>query len=228
MAVCDGEVDNSGLCPSCWSELTLISTPSCAQCDVPFNHDITAAKTSLRRCGDCLRDPPNFDQTHAAIVYPAQSRHLLLALKHGDRQDVTPVLAEMMGAECLPLIAAADWVLPLPLHPSRFFARRFNQSAEISRYLLRHAPTHQHKFTIKILIRRRKTAPTGHKSRSQRDIAMKGAFSVPKPQRQYVKDKHILIVDDVMTTGASLSSAVLALKCGEAKTVSVGVVAKVC
>lgn len=222
-ALCDDEVTQTGLCASCWSDINLISEMACRQCGTPFGH-----QQMQDICGNCLKDPPNFDYAAAAMTYNDGSRQLLLRFKHGDRQDIAPVLANMMASSTLPMIKEADFILPLPLHRTRFLSRRFNQSAELCRFLLKHAPDHRHKFSTHILLRHKRTPPQGHKTKAQRRNAVAGAFNVPADQRPIIKGKHILIIDDVMTTGASLSSAAKTLKRAGAAVVSVAVVARVC
>ena len=222
-ALCDDEVTQAGLCASCWSDISLISDMACAQCATPFGHQQLHAI-----CGNCLKDPPTFDHAAAAMTYNDGSRQLLLRFKHGDRQDIAPVLANMMAPATLPMINKADFILPLPLHRTRLLARRFNQSAELCRFLLQRTPEHQHKYNTHILLRHKRTPPQGHKTKAQRRNAMAGAFNVPADQRPMIKGKHILIIDDVMTTGASLSSAANTLKRAGAGIISVAVVARVC
>jgi ComF family protein len=221
--ICSREISDSGICSSCWGELQLISTNACQQCGVPF-----AYQPLIDRCGNCLHSPPDFDTTAAAMVYGETSKQLILALKYGDRQDIAPVLAAMMLPKTLPLITSADLVMPLPLHPTRFFKRRFNQSAELCRHMLKATPNQLDKFSTKSLIRVKKTPSQGRKTRRQRIDMMRGAFRVPKTEKANVDGRHILLIDDVLTTGASLSSAAKALKQAGAKTVSVSVAARVC
>ena len=224
--VCDAMVTDRGLCSQCWVDLKLISAQACHQCGVPFDIPmIDPLKGHV--CGQCLMDPPDFDHAVSALVHSDPARHLILALKHGDRQYIAPVLARMMAPETLPLIDKADFILPLPLHRRRFFKRRFNQSAELTRQILAiHGGGRV--MDTKILIRRKATAPQGQKSKAQRIAAMRGAFHVPEDQQHRIKGKHILIIDDVLTTCASLSSAARRLKRAGAATITVSTVARVC
>ncbi|MCE2517315.1 MAG: ComF family protein [Alphaproteobacteria bacterium] len=221
--ICASEVTASGVCTACWPSLTLISGNACRQCGTPFPY-----QPLLDRCGNCLRQPPDFDAACCALVYGESSRQLVLGLKHSDRQDIAPVLAAMMLPNTLPMMMAADYLVPLPLHPRRFFSRRYNQSAELCRHLLRAAPELMPKYAPELLLRVKKTPPQGHKTRQQRISSMRGAFLVPPHLTPLVKDAHVLVIDDVLTTGASLSSAARALKRAGAKTVSVSTAARVC
>ena len=141
-------------------------------------------------------------------------------------QLIAPILARIMAPKTFPLIDKADFILPLPLHRSRFFRRRFNQSAELTRQILAFHGGGRIMDT-KILIRKKATAPQGKKSKAQRVAAMRGAFHVPTDQRYRIKGKDVLLIDDVLTTGASLSSAARCLKHAGAAEISVSTVARV-
>lgn len=221
--ICTSEVTASGLCGDCWSSIKLISTSACLQCSTPFDY-----VPLLTTCGNCLRQPPDVDQVVAAMVYDGFSRQMILGLKYGDRQDIAPILAKMMQAKSYPLIQDADFIIPLPLHPSRFFRRQFNQSAELTRYLLAPYPEMQGKFTTAIMMRRKKTAPQGRQTKKQRRDNLRNAFHVPESQKPALKGKNVLIIDDVMASGASINSAAACLKRAGVNTVSASVVARVC
>lgn len=224
--VCDTEVTDHGLCSQCWTALKFISNQACHQCGSPFDIPMVNASTG-HICGQCLIDPPDFDHAVSAMVYADPARHMILALKHGDRHDITPILAQLMAPKTLALIDQADVILPLPLHRTRFLRRRFNQSAELTRQLLAlHGGGKTMATTV--LIRQKATPPQGHKSKAQRIAAMRGAFYVPPNQRPQIKDKSILIIDDVLTTGASLSSAARCLKRAGISKIMVSTVARVC
>ena len=222
-AICENEVDRPGICYECWPKLNLITENACLHCGSRFEY-----RSPLVKCGECLRDPPDFDDAIATATYSGIMKDMVIALKHGDRLDIAPVLAKIMAPKMLPLLKEADFILPLPLHRRRFFRRRFNQSAELARHLMAFGKIPMDKLNTQILIRHKSTSPQGHKSKSQRISAMRGAFSVPDDQIEMIKDKHIVIIDDVLTTGASLSSAARALKKKGAKRVSACVAARVC
>lgn len=220
--LCDQEIGNPGLCGICWSCLKFITNPACLHCGRPFEIPLPR-----HICLGCQIDPPDYDHAVAALIYADPTRQLILGLKHGDRQDIAPILAQLMLPKTQSLIQDADYVLPLPLHRRRFFKRRFNQSAELARYLTRRAG-HRGKLNTKLLLRRKNTESQGHKTKAQRIQSMRGAFFVPPDQKHHVMGRHILIIDDVQTTGASLSSAARSLKRAGARRVSVSTLALVC
>ena len=241
--VCDAEVTDRGLCLDCWKDLKFIADQACYHCGTPFDIPMLTPLISPESrgghgprgaiCGQCLMDPPDFDHAVSALVYADPARRMILALKHGDRQDIAPILARMMAPKTIPLMERADFILPLPLHRRRFLKRRFNQSAELTRHLIALQgliPDQNGGNTMdtSILIRKKATAPQGRKSKAQRIAAMRGAFAVPQDQRARIKGKTILMIDDVLTTGASLSSAARCLKRAGAGHIAVSTVARVC
>ena len=220
--ICDAEVTAPGLCLTCWPQLTLITDNTCHRCGLPFDTPVM-----MPICGDCHIQPPDFDHAVSSLVYADPARQMILGFKHGDRQEMAPILAKIMAPKTLPLIETVDFVLPLPLHRLRFFRSRFNQSTELARHLTKAAGLFG-KFDTRLLIRHKATPPQGRKTKAQRITAMRGAFQVPKDQHQRLAGKHILLIDDVLTTGASLSSAARCLKRNGAKQVSVSTLARVC
>jgi predicted amidophosphoribosyltransferase len=145
---------DNGLCAECWRRLAFITAPLCATCGLPF--EVEAEPNAL--CGSCLSDSPPFDRARAAFVYDDGSRDLLLSFKHADRTDTAPTLVRAlsnMGAE---LIADADMIIPVPLHWTRLFARRYNQSALLAIGLARMSGKAVHPHG---LVRRKRTRSQG-------------------------------------------------------------------
>ncbi len=219
---CLAEVTAYGLCSDCWHQADFISDNACDQCGGGFDFPLPD-----RKCQNCVIDAPHFDSGVAAAVYSDPIRKMILALKHGDRQEIAPILGMMMLAKTYPLLQRADFILPLPLHRTRFFSRRYNQSAELAKYLMARGNIDKGKMNTRILIRHKRTPPQGKKTKAQRIEAMRNAFSVPAKQQSIVRGSRVLIIDDVMTTGASLSSAAKALKRAGACHVAVSVAARV-
>ena len=118
-------LEHGHLCGNCWSSLDLITDPMCSRCGVPFVHDADDME-----CGACLQSPPMFEKAFAPVLYGGNGRALVLALKHGRLFAAAPAMARVMATKMKAQCAAnEDAVLvPVPLHPSRYRARRFNQS----------------------------------------------------------------------------------------------------
>lgn len=175
----------------------------------------------------------------AALHYNDNSRQLILRFKHTDGLQLTPFLAAMVGRDFDMMTKAmantiadsgmADsgvpLVVPVPLHRQRYFLRRYNQSAELARHLC-HATGSGH-FAPEILIRRRPTASQGGLSRRQRHRNLAGAFAVDGQSRARLKGRQVILIDDVMTTGATLFAAAKCLTAAGSGPVSALVLARV-
>lgn len=226
-AGCGSGLMEPGLCPPCLAQLVRITAPCCARCSHPFVFNPGAPASSLL-CGACLSAPPAFDHAVAALVYNDASRQMIVRLKHQDRLELAIVLARLMLPPAMPLLERADFIIPLPLHRWRFFLRRSNQSAELARALIRLAGLPSSRLQPAALIRHRNTARQAGLNRQQRQRNMRNAFHVPEAARTLVRDSRILLIDDVLTTGATLSSASRCLQRAGAAEVMVAVVARVC
>jgi ComF family protein len=207
-----------GLTTAAWSQVRFIEKPRCDGCGMPFEVDPKS------RCSACLADPFSFERARAACVYDDASRDLILRFKHGDRTEHAGLFARWIGRAAADVIEDADAVTPVPLHPLRLLSRRFNQAAEMARPL---AATAGLEFLPDALIRTRQTGTQGGKTGKGRERNVKGAFAVPNDRRKGVKGRRILLIDDVMTTGATLEACAKALLAGGARAVDCAVVARV-
>lgn len=191
------------LCPSCWRGITFLGAPRCACCGYPFAFDLGEGGL----CGACAAHTPPYDRARAAMRYDDASRNLVLALKHGDRLHLAPALAQWMRRAGAELLGDADWLVPVPLHWTRLFARRYNQAAVLAQALARAgAPP----VAAECLIRRRRTPSQARKNAAARRRNVAGAFRVRKPGE--VRGKRIVLIDDVLTTGATVEECARALK----------------
>jgi ComF family protein len=194
----------SGLCANCWNGITFISTPFCTRCGSPFPYNIG----SSLECMPCMASPPPYDMARAVFAYDEGSRKLITGYKYQDRTQATPMFTSWLirvGAE---LLAQTDIILPVPLHRWRLLQRRYNQSALLARNLSQASG----KIMLpSALIRTRNTPQQAGLNRAQRLLNVKDAFNVPPAYRTQIKDKKILLLDDVLTTGATLNSCTQAL-----------------
>jgi len=185
---------------------------------MPFEYDIGG------RCAACLAQPRAFARARAACLYDDASRDLILKFKHADRIDLARLFARWIGRAAAELLAEADAVAPVPLHPTRLLGRRYNQAAEIARPLAR---THRLVYLPDALVRARRTDSQGGKSGSGRRRNVAGAFSVPDARRRQVEGRRVVLIDDVLTTGATAEACAKALLKAGARSVDVAVVARV-
>ncbi|NWG45583.1 MAG: ComF family protein [Alphaproteobacteria bacterium] len=202
------------LCAPCWSEVKLIGGPVCPGCGLPYPHPVPAGT----RCGACLRAPPAFEAARAAGLYEGPLRGLVLGLKHGDRWDCAPLLAGLMAGAGAELLAEADLLVPVPLHAIRRIGRRFNQSALLARAL---ALRTGRPLCLDALMRARPTRPQVGLSREARARNVRGAFRVRPARLARIEGRRILLVDDVLTSGATADACARALLKGGARAVCV-------
>ncbi len=198
--------------------MQFIAEPLCDGCGAPFEYD------AGERCAACLAKPRAFSRARAACLYDDASRDLILKFKHADRTDLAGLFTRWIGRAAADLLAEADAVAPVPLHPSRMLARRYNQAAEIARPLAR---AHRLAYLPDALVRARRTETQGGKSGSGRRRNVAGAFSVPPRSRARVEGRRILLIDDVLTTGATAEGCARALLAAGAACVDLAVIARV-
>lgn len=218
------------LCAPCWTGLRFIAPPFCRRCGWPFEVDPDPAGGSVGNpsaellCGACLREPPRYDRARSVVIYDDASRGLILAFKHADRIHAAPAFARWMGRAGGELVGDADMIAPVPLHWSRLLARRYNQAALLSNALAKLAGK---QAAPDLLTRRRRTPSQGRLSRAERHRNVRGAFTVRPHRRALVAGRRILLVDDVMTTGATVSACAAVLRRAGAAAVDVLTLARV-
>src|ERR1700685_1050612 len=126
---CRAAVADAGFCAACWSKLSFLDAPACACCGLPF----PVALEGENLCAVCLAKPPAFDRARAILAYDEHSRGPILALKHADRLDLVPGFARWLERPGRPLLSECDLIVPVPLHRTRLWKRRYNQAAELAR-----------------------------------------------------------------------------------------------
>lgn len=222
-AACAAPVgQQGGLCPDCWREAGFIAGPACACCGVPLVDPGDGSAQGLA-CDACLTVPRPWNRGVAAMAYAGTGRKLVLALKHGDRPDLAPVLGDWLARAARPLLAPGMVVVPVPIHPVRLLKRRYNQAALIAarvaaRLDLPHRPA--------ALKRIRNTPMQDHRGLSDRFANQAGALAVTPAGGRALQGRPVLLVDDVMASGATLSAAAQALIDAGSGPVSVAVVAR--
>ena len=220
-----GEIvgEPGALCGPCWSGLNFIAAPLCRVCGRPF--EVAPAGTTQEMvCGGCLARAPDYAAARSALAYDDASRRLVLGFKRADRTHGAPAFARWMARAGADLVAETDIVAPVPLHWSRLLARRYNQSALLANALAKLAG----KQALPDLLRRRRRTPTqGGLGRSARFRNVAGAFGVTPRHRAAIDGKAVLLIDDVLTTGATVEACAKALTRAGAAKVSVLTLARV-
>jgi ComF family protein len=208
-----------GLCATCWDGLVIPGEPTCSLCQRPFTHAVPEGAV----CAPCMADPPRHDGIAAATLYNDASRRLVLAFKHGRRIALAPFLARLMASKLAEV--GPDWlVVPVPLHRWRLWRRGFNQSALLAREIARGRQT---TVVVDALTRRKATPVLGGLGRKARARALSGAIAVRPDRLPILRGAKVVLVDDVMTSGATSDACVSALKRAGASTVVVACFARV-
>jgi ComF family protein len=219
--VCRAPVgDANSLCAACWSAMRFIGPPFCDRCGLPFEYEQATDGT----CAACLAHPPAFSRARAVLRYDDASKRLILRFKNADRIHAAPALARWLARAGGDLVKGTDLIVPVPLHWRRLLRRRYNQSALLAKALARHAAL---PWSPDALSRLRPTQSQGGLSARQRRDNVRGAFAVGPRRKALVAGRRILLIDDVLTTGATLDAAAKALLRAGAAEVSALAIARV-
>jgi ComF family protein len=212
--------DGIGLCASCWSKLSLIEPPYCARLGIPFAYDPGPGLLSM----EAIANPPAYDRARAAVRYDDTARALVHGFKYSDRLDLAPLMGRWMARAGRELLSGADSLIPVPLHWRRLWARRFNQSAALAGAIARCADVPVIHHALK---RVRATVQQVGLSKTQRAENVQGAFRVPAEEKGGVAGRRLVLIDDVLTSGATVDTCARALLRAGAAHVDVLVFARV-
>lgn len=217
---CREPVAGDGLCGACWARLDFIAPPFCPKLGIPFVYDPGECILSMQ----AIAAPPAYARARAAVRYDEIARTLVHALKFQDRTDLAPAMGRWMTRAGHELLAEADALVPVPLHWRRGWSRRYNQSGALARVIAAHSNVPLAADALK------RTRPTAHQiglPRHERAANVQGAFAVTDARRAVVQGRHLVLVDDVLTTGATVEACARALLRAGAKHVDVLVFARV-
>lgn len=217
---CREPVEGRGLCPACWSKLSFITRPYCERLGIPFVYDPGPGILSM----EAIADPPSYHRARAAVRFDEISRALVHGLKYGDRLDLAPMMGRWTAHAGHEILAEADALVPVPLHWRRLWARRFNQSAMLAAVVSAESGVPIAQGALK---RIKPTAQQVGLTRSERGANVQGAFSVPAENRAAVTGRRLVLIDDVLTSGATVDCCARALLRAGAANVDVLIFARV-
>ncbi|MEI9906172.1 MAG: ComF family protein [Asticcacaulis sp.] len=210
-----------GLGADTWSAIRFLDGEGCDMCARPFENGLHFGAGAL--CEPCTAKPFPFRRTRAACLYGDASRDIILRFKRADRLDLAPMLVRWLERTAADLLADAEVVVPVPLHPLRLLQRRYNQAAELARPLARHAG----KTCLPDGLLRTRMTPRQGASADARWANVRGAFAVAKAAAKRIAGRKVVLVDDVFTTGATVRACTEALLSAGAASVDVAVLARV-
>ncbi len=219
---CGAMVESAhGLCGACWSETPFIDGLTYDACGVPL---LGEAFEDRPLCDDCMTRPPPWDQGRAALLYRDNARRLVLALKHGDRIHLARPCGAWLAGHAREMLGEGGLILPIPLHWTRLVLRRFNQSA-----LLAHAVAKEtgHTVLTDAVLRCRRTPSQERRSGDERRANVGGAMALNPKRAHEIRGREVLLLDDVMTSGATFAEATRVLRAAGVGSVSVLALARV-
>lgn len=216
----EGLATQKGLCVACWEKLEIPGEPCCASCQRPFPD---GSELDGMTCGLCMESPPKHDGIAAGTLYNDTARQLVLNYKHGRRIALAPMLARLVAAR-VPLLEGEWLAVPVPLHRWRLWRRGFNQSALLAREIAKLTGA---QLLVDGLVRTKATPTLGGLGRKQRAMALKGAIAANSRRVDLLRGANVLLVDDVLTSGATSGACVSALRKAGAKKVKIACFSRV-
>src|SRR3982075_2250501 len=217
---CREPVDGEGVCAKCWAKLSFIAPPFCPKLGIPFVYDPGPGLLSM----EAISDPPAYQRARAAVRYDDVARTLVHALKYQDRTDLAPAMGRWMARAGRELLDEADVLVPVPLHWRRGGSRRYNQSGALARSIERQSGV---KVISEVLRRVRPTQQQIGLSRAPRASNVQGAFKVAADRQSEIQGRRVVLIDDVLTSGATVDACARALLRAKAAQVDVLVFARV-
>ncbi len=192
----DNVHENGTICAKCWGEINFISDPQCQICGFPFDFKVEGNPI----CAGCIDEKPKFSKARAVFLYDDASRRMITSFKYNDRIENRVAYARWMARVGAEMLADADYIIPVPIHFAKLLLRKYNQAGLLA---LEIAKISGNKVLVNALIRKKYTRKQAGLNRRLRFENISGAFKINQKYAAILKDKKILLVDDVITTGAT-------------------------
>lgn len=222
-------VDKPGMISAeAWARLRFVAPPYCISCGIPFDVDTGVPvgvldELSYQTCAPCLADPPLYEAARAAVIYDDTSRDLVLAFKHADQTHLTTTFTPWLQTVLIQNNWSIDYIIPVPLHWTRLFKRRYNQAALLASSLSQATAI---PALLTLLKRTRATDTQAHLPAKDRHDNVKNAFIVDKRMASLIAGRSVLLIDDVHTTGATIAECTKTLMQAGVKVVYVVTIAR--
>jgi ComF family protein len=197
--------ENGNICPDCWGDINFITDPQCEICGFPFDFEVMAGSI----CAGCAKKPPSFSRARAVFLYDDASSSMVTSFKYSDRVENRAAYARWMARVGRDIITEVDFIIPVPLHFFKLLTRKYNQAALLSHEIARIADK---EVLARAIIRKKYTKTQAAFSHKGRFKNIGGAFKINPKYQQILYGKKILLVDDVVTTGATADECAKVLR----------------
>lgn len=210
------------ICPDCWKDIHFISDPKCTVCGYPFGVEMSSeiGLTGKNECATCFQTERAYTKAISAIRYDDESRKMIIGFKHNDRLEYAQFFVNLLKIAGQNIFDECDIIVPVPLHRKRLLNRRYNQSAVLSRLLARELFIEHEPEALK----RTKNTPPQQGNKNKRHLNVRGAFSIKSKFENKIREKRVLLIDDVYTTGATVEYCARALRRAGAEKIFVATV----
>ena len=203
--VCNQIIDNGNFCVKDWSELHFLQKPACNICFQPFEFKIDDKAV----CGKCLQKRPKYFKAISVWVYNEQSRIIISRFKYYDQTNLAKYFSEIMFKQAQEILPEIDFIVPIPLHKFRINKRKYNQAAILAKNI---AKLSDKELILDLLVRTKNNQPQASLKQRMRYKNVKGIFKTKEKYLTKIKGKNVLLIDDVITTGATVESCAKELK----------------
>ncbi len=217
--ICNKIISGGNFCAEDWNKLQFLQNPACDICFQPFEFELIGQIT----CGKCLQKRPEYFKAIAVLNYDETSRGLVTKFKYFDQTNLAKYFAELMFKQAKEILPNIDFIAPIPLHKFRILQRKYNQSALLAKNI---AALADKKTLLDLLVRTKNNKPQASLNQKERKQNVAGIFKVREKYLAEIKGKNILLIDDVITTGATVESCCKILKKSGIKKIYVLTLAK--